>query len=66
MSKSTITIQEARNRASVSPAELACLTGLAEITVYRKVKAGDIPSVKLGGRRLIPASFFMQLLEADQ
>ena len=62
MSKPVITAEEARNRASVSPAELASLTGLSEINVYRKVKAGTIPSMKLGARRLIPASFFLPLL----
>lgn len=37
--------------------------GVATITMYRLVERGEIPSVRLGSRRLIPAKFIDQLAE---
>lgn len=39
--------------------EVAETLGVSEPTVWRWVKIGELPSVKLGGRRLIP----LKLLE---
>lgn len=66
MSKKEITAAEAKNRASVSPAKLASLTGLSEISVYRKLKDGTIPSMRIGSRHLIPASFYLPLLGGEK
>jgi len=39
---------------TVTVDEAALLLGIGRNSAYRSVKAGEIPSVKLGGRVLIP------------
>jgi len=63
MNGKDITLEEAKKRATITVNEFACLFNCSTITVYRKVEAGKIQTIKLGSRRLIPNSFFMQLLE---
>ena len=43
--------------------EIAKALGISRITAYRHAAAGTIPSVKIGARRLVPASY-LQSLEA--
>ncbi len=52
-------------RAAYSIAETAELLGLCEASVYRALRRGDIASVLLGGRRLIPARSIEKLLSAN-
>ncbi len=40
-----------------SIAEASAKLGVAEITMYRNVQAGRIPSKKIGSRVMIPGSF---------
>ncbi len=42
-------------RIAYSPDELARLAGCARSTIYEAIARGELPSRKLGGRRLIPA-----------
>jgi excisionase family DNA binding protein len=49
-------------RAAYSPSEFASLFGCARSTVYAAIGRGELHSVKLGGRRLIPASEIRRLL----
>lgn len=35
-------------------------------TLYRRLNDGTIPSVKIGGRRLVPSSFFEEFLSRVQ
>lgn len=42
-------------RLAYSPDELARLAGCARSTIYEAIARGELPSRKLGGRRLIPA-----------
>jgi excisionase family DNA binding protein len=37
------------------------ILSISRPTIYRRIKSGDIPSVRLGGRVLIPAVFFEEL-----
>jgi excisionase family DNA binding protein len=37
------------------------ILSISRPTIYRRIKDGDIPSVRLGGRILIPAVFFEEL-----
>lgn len=46
----------------ISLAELADRLGLGYSTVARLAKNGDIPSVEVGGRRLVPVSYLEKLL----
>lgn len=49
--------QEAPGRKWLSPVDAAEALGLARISVYKMIRDGQIPSIRLGGKRLIPASF---------
>ena len=51
-------------RAAYSVAETAKMLGLCEASIYRAMHRGDIESVTLGGRRLIPARSIDKLLGA--
>ena len=51
MNAPTLPIQ----RISYSPTEAACATGLSLPTINRKIARGELRSVKVGRRRLIPA-----------
>jgi excisionase family DNA binding protein len=43
--------------------EAAHVLNMAAPTVYRKVYSGDIPSVRIGRRQLIPVVFVQQLID---
>ena len=49
-------------RAAYSVTETAELLGLCEASVYRALRRGDLVSVLIGGRRIIPASSIGKLL----
>lgn len=50
-------------RAAYSVAETAQMLGLCEASIYRAMNRGDIASVLVGGRRIIPATTIDQLLK---
>ena len=50
-------------RAAFSIAETAQMLGLCEASIYRAMRRGDIASVLVGGRRIIPASTIDGLLK---
>jgi excisionase family DNA binding protein len=52
-------------RAALSVAETAETLGICEASVYRALRRGDLESVMLGGRRLIPARSISKLLAAE-
>lgn len=43
------------------PTELATLLGCTRQTIHNRLKAGVLPSVKVGGHRLIPKSVLESL-----
>lgn len=54
------------NRLTVTISELAATLGLDRSTIWRRVKAGEIPSVRVGSTHLVPRSWLESLLEAAQ
>jgi len=52
-------------RLAYSVREAASALGLSEATLYVHIKDGTIPSVKLGGRRLIRRDVLDALLHGD-
>ncbi|MHB9004981.1 MAG: helix-turn-helix domain-containing protein [Coriobacteriia bacterium] len=46
--------------------ETASMLGCTEVTIRRWVMDGTIGSVKIGGRRLIPAKIIEELIESAQ
>lgn len=59
------TMQEAResNRATLNFREVAALLGVDQRTVSASAKAGDIPSIRMGRRVVIPRAKLLALLE---
>jgi excisionase family DNA binding protein len=55
--------REQQRRLAYSVRETVRTTNLSYASIYRLIKAGKIRSVKIGGRRLIPASALDALLE---
>ena len=53
---------ERGQRAALSVSETALTLGICEASVYRALKRGDLASVLIGGRRLIPALSINKLL----
>ena len=49
-------------RLAYSPQEVADLLGCARPFVYTLMEADELPSLKLGGRRLIPAAAITEKL----
>ena len=41
--------------------QLASVLHVSAITVWRKIKSGEIPAVRLGKRILIPGAYFEEL-----
>ena len=50
------------DRLSVSPAEAVKLTGLSRSTIYNLLLSGELHSVTVGSRRLIPTSALRKLV----
>jgi excisionase family DNA binding protein len=55
----------AMQRVAYSPTEAALVMGLSRNTIYELIGSGRLRSVKVGGRRLIPASAIMSLVEGE-
>lgn len=53
-------------RVAYSPAELADALGASRAWVYLRLDDGTIPSVKLGGKRLIRAAVLDELLASEE
>ncbi len=53
------------NRLTLTVTEAAELLGVSRATAYECVRTGDIPSIRLGGRILVPRCRFDELLGGD-
>lgn len=51
---------------AVSVPEAALLIGLSRSTTYAAVKRGEIPSVRVGGRVLIPLRRLQELIDPQE
>lgn len=47
-------------RLGYRPAEFAALTGVSYVTIWRRIKRGDIKTVEIGGVKLIPRAFAIE------
>jgi excisionase family DNA binding protein len=50
----------------LSVKEVARFLGISESSVYRRCRAGDLPSVKVGGRTLFEQEAVRQFIEASR
>ena len=51
-------------RALLSVAQVASEVGISQMSLYRLIRAGELPAVRLGGRIFVPAKVIEQLSEA--
>ncbi len=49
-------------RAAVSPDEAALMVGLSRSRIYQLIGSGELRSIKVGRRRLVPMSAISELL----
>lgn len=49
-------------RAAFSPAEVATVFGVSRSSIYEAIRRGELRSVRLGGRRLIPVAEIRRVL----
>ena len=56
----------ASERLALSVTEVALALGLSRSSVYQMIRRGELRSVKLGARRVIPASEIARLLGTGQ
>jgi excisionase family DNA binding protein len=57
-----INIEQLREHATLTVAQVALLLGVSRHTAYEGVRTGSLPSVKLGRRILIPTAQLLRLL----
>lgn len=58
-----MSIREDNESLAVSVAEAARLLGIGRTLAYRCVQTGELPSITLGGRILIPRMALEQIIE---
>jgi excisionase family DNA binding protein len=61
----TATMTSATERQAFTVQEVASVLGLSRWAAYEAVKRGDIPSVRIGGRVLIPKGRLQALLDGE-
>ena len=49
-------------RAAISPDEAALMVGLSRSRIYQLIGSGELRSIKVGRRRLVPMSAISELL----
>lgn len=59
----TATLTSATERQAFTVPEVAIVLGLSRWAAYEAVKRGEIPSVRIGGRVLIPKGRLQALLD---
>jgi excisionase family DNA binding protein len=59
------TLTSATERQAFTVQEVASVLGLSRWAAYEAVKRGDIPSVRIGGRVLIPKGRLQALLDGQ-
>ena len=62
-SRDTLTLEEARERAAISPKQAGALLGLGKNAVYAGIHRGEIPSYVVGGRIIVPVQALLERLE---
>ena len=58
----TLTLDDIRSRPSLTVIEAGRVLGLGQVAAYRAVRSGDIPSIRIGGRIVVPTPRLLALL----
>ena len=63
MSNSTCSISDWENRTVLSIEEILLILGLGRSATYESARRGELPTLRLGRRILVPVSAFSKWLE---
>lgn len=58
-----ITLDDLRQRPTLTIPEAAQVLGISERLAYELAQRGDIPTLPLGARRVVPSARLLQMLE---
>lgn len=58
----TTTLEALHTRATITIPEAAEVLGVERKTAYAAVRRGELPSISLGRRRLVPTAALLELL----
>jgi len=59
-----LTLDDLRGRATLSVEEMAAVVGVSRGVAYEAIRTGQIPSLRLGRRVLVPVPALLSLLGA--
>ena len=62
----SLTMDELRARPTVTVPEAGQVLNLGKNSSYAAAKRGDIPTIRIGGKLVVPTSRLLALLEGDQ
>ena len=65
MTGTTLTLAEVRERPTLTVAETSAVLNLGRSATYAAIRAGEIPSLRIGGRVVVPTSRLLALLDGD-
>lgn len=57
-----LTLDDIRSRPSLTVPEAGRVLGLGQVAAYRAVRNGDIPSIRIGARIVVPTPRLLALL----
>ena len=66
MSTPTTTLEPTSVRLALSVTEAAKVLGISRASAYELVKTGELPSVKLGGRIIVPIRLLERMLNGEE
>ena len=58
-----LTLDELRGRTTLSVPEAGAVLGLSRNTAYQAAERGDIPTIRIGHRLVVPAPRLLAMLE---
>ena len=53
------------DRQTLTIAEIAAILGIHKNTAYRAAKRGEIPTIRVGGRLLVPKAVLIRILAGE-
>ena len=59
------TMDELRSRPSVTVPEGGACLGLARNASYKAARTGDLPTIRVGGRIVVPTARLLRMLEGE-
>ena len=65
-SRDLITLDEARQLAAISPKQAGHLLGIGKNALYQALQRGEIPSLRIGSKIVIPTEALLRFLAGEK